>query len=149
MNEDFPEPGGPCNKYPLRYGIPFRPPNPQSLCVQGGRKHAPRSAYHSRRARNARTSSVMRSATPRASTTLCSGRRRRGRPNGRHSAPQAVCTTSLPSCPRIAASRASASSGANKLRSRERVVSVTVSHGVPEAICTARVSRSRFTWTAA
>lgn len=22
MKEDFPDPGGPCNKYPLRYGIP-------------------------------------------------------------------------------------------------------------------------------
>ena len=145
MNDDLPDPGGPCSRYPLRYGMPSNT-NLQLLRVEeGDGVDAPRSAYHSRRARKARTSSTMRSATPRASTTLCNGRRRRGSPNGRQSAPHAVCTTSRPSCPRIAASRASASSGANNVRSRESVVSVTVSHGVPDVICIARVSRSRFT----
>jgi len=110
------------------------------------RINAPRSAYQSRLPRNALTSSTILSATPGASTTLRRGRLRRGKPNGRHSVPQAVCTTSRPSCPRNAASRASARSGANNARSRESVVSVTVSQGVPDAICIARVSRSRFTY---
>ena len=108
-------------------------------------RNPPRSAYHSRLSRNARTSSVIFSAVPGARTTLCRGRLRRGRPKGRQSVPQAVCTTRRPSCPRSAASRASASSGGNSARSRESVVSVTVSQGLPDAICIVRVSRSRFT----
>ena len=149
MNEDFPDPGGPYSKKPLRYGIPLFATPSYHLSIHFffvKRENAPRSAYHSRLPRNARTSSTILSATPGASTTLRNGRLRRGKPNGRHSVPQAVCTTSRPSCPRSAESRASARSGANSARSRESVVSVTVSQGVPDAICIARVSRSRFTY---
>lgn len=50
--------------------------------------------------------------------------------------------TSLPSFPRIAMSRASARSCGNMSRSRESVVRVTVSHGMPDMSCCERVSRS-------
>jgi len=105
----------------------------------------PLSAYHCRLSKNALTSSSIFSETPSSNTTLLSGRFLLGSPNGLHSIPQAVITTSFPSCPFIASSLASLKSCGNKNRSLESVVRVTVSQGCPDIICIDRVSRSRLT----
>ena len=89
------------------------------------------------------TSSVIFSATPSSNTTLLKGRFRLGWPNGFHSMPHGMLMTSLPSWPRNAMSRASESNSVNTARSRNRVVIVMVSQGMPVMRLGDFVSRSR------
>lgn len=95
----------------------------------------PRSAYHCRRCRKAEMSCLIVSAIPSRRTTLSIGLFCRGKPKGFHSIPQGVCITSFPSCCLMAMSRASAKSSGKSPRSRDRVVRVTVSQGIPDIRC--------------
>ena len=69
---------------------------------------------------------------PLSNITEDKGRRALGRPNGLHSGPTDVYMMVLPVCRDIASSVASFSSCVNTGRSRDKVVNVIVSHGVPD-----------------
>lgn len=60
--------------------------------------HSPRSMYHLGLSMKSFTSCTILSDIPLSKTTEVSGRCRRGKPNGRHSAVIAVYITVLPSC---------------------------------------------------
>ena len=120
----LPDPGGPYNRYPRRYGTP-------------------RSMYHAWDERNSVKSANIRSPTPLSSTTDDSGRFLRGKPNCRQSMPELVYIIVL-SCDRFsAASFASSSSPCSTERLRPNMRSVSVSQGDPVCMSTILFSRVR------